>query len=469
MFPVVAPNFCAPAEVLYERYGLTTDGASPRGGSAVGSARCLSAASQRSLGNRPRAPASAPSLSSGRPWAGSLSAGSLCSSPRGTSVMDLLSDRPGSATATLLDWARASAAKGGAVSSSAVPRTVVPAARPMVQDTRAGKSLSVGELRAIVLAPEPKQGKRTQAYAAVPRATKILPAGGKQPLKVSQVTQDRMIRISAATGRIKQRTTKTVRARPTIVPPLPTSLMLPKQRASTAPSLGGTASESLFGTFGSFKSWSSGDHSERTQQAGADGGVSDIESDFDDEKEKANSARSEDPFKRIQPTKVRPKKKEDNPFMEFEDREQRLVCERRWLKEDESYLQQRVRGMRLDSVQARLEKATLSGSELYKDSVEFSNYACQLRVLQPPKKVEGRLSSCIASLKPPDQAQERSRPSMTNSQEAEEQPAQRPSSSKGKKVPEQTSKDAMKLRSITDFLKESMSPMSSGACSEVPA
>eukprot|EP00405_Crypthecodinium_cohnii_P055809 CAMPEP_0206618344 /NCGR_PEP_ID=MMETSP0325_2-20121206/60189_1 /ASSEMBLY_ACC=CAM_ASM_000347 /TAXON_ID=2866 /ORGANISM="Crypthecodinium cohnii, Strain Seligo" /LENGTH=85 /DNA_ID=CAMNT_0054140529 /DNA_START=21 /DNA_END=275 /DNA_ORIENTATION=+ len=40
-----------------------------------------------------------------------------------------------------------------------------------------------------------------------------------------------------------------------------------------------------------------------------------------------------------------------NPFVEYEDREQKLLMERRWLLEDANYLNWRVQGLKRNTVQ----------------------------------------------------------------------------------------------------------------------
>lgn len=90
-------------------------------------------------------------------------------------------------------------------------------------------------------------------------------------------------------------------------------------------------------------------------------------------------------------TKVRQKRgKTFNPFVEFEDREMRLNWERRWLKDDDIYMSERVKGMRLGAVQARLSQHSMSRDNLYEDAVYFGTYSCGLRSLQQ-KKAEADL------------------------------------------------------------------------------
>jgi len=47
-------------------------------------------------------------------------------------------------------------------------------------------------------------------------------------------------------------------------------------------------------------------------------------------------------------------RRRQNPFVEYEDREQRLQWERRWLLEDASYMAARLRGLQHNTIQARL-------------------------------------------------------------------------------------------------------------------
>jgi hypothetical protein len=52
-------------------------------------------------------------------------------------------------------------------------------------------------------------------------------------------------------------------------------------------------------------------------------------------------------------TTLRAERAGDNPFVEYEDREQRLREERRWLQEDRSYLDTRVKELRHRTAQGR--------------------------------------------------------------------------------------------------------------------
>jgi len=74
-----------------------------------------------------------------------------------------------------------------------------------------------------------------------------------------------------------------------------------------------------------------------------------------------------------------------NPFVAGSDREMRLSWERRWLKDDEVYMRERLKGMRVDSVQVRLEKGHLSDNVLYDDQVYFGPYSCALKTMQQKK------------------------------------------------------------------------------------
>merc|ERR1712178_523561 len=74
-----------------------------------------------------------------------------------------------------------------------------------------------------------------------------------------------------------------------------------------------------------------------------------------------------------------------NPFVEFEDREMRLNWERRWLKDDDVYMHERMKGMRVDSVQARLNKGSISNAMLYEDAVYFGPYSKSVKTRRHQK------------------------------------------------------------------------------------
>merc|ERR1712232_685317 len=86
----------------------------------------------------------------------------------------------------------------------------------------------------------------------------------------------------------------------------------------------------------------------------------------------------------VAPGKGRQRKGHFNPFVEFEDREVRLQMVRGWLKDD-TYMHETMKGMRLNSVQARLNIRGMSGDELYEDAVYFGPYSCGLRTHQQKK------------------------------------------------------------------------------------
>jgi len=68
-----------------------------------------------------------------------------------------------------------------------------------------------------------------------------------------------------------------------------------------------------------------------------------------------------------------------NPFVEYKQKEKRLKFERRWLQEDPVYMTERTQGLRLNTVQTRLQRQSMSSSELYEDAVYFGNYSMGLR------------------------------------------------------------------------------------------
>lgn len=63
----------------------------------------------------------------------------------------------------------------------------------------------------------------------------------------------------------------------------------------------------------------------------------------------------------------RDKKSQSNPFVEYEDREKKLQCERRWLQEDAEYMTLRVRGLKHNTVQDRLVRQACSTGALALD------------------------------------------------------------------------------------------------------
>lgn len=67
-----------------------------------------------------------------------------------------------------------------------------------------------------------------------------------------------------------------------------------------------------------------------------------------------------------------------NPFVEFEDREIRLNSERKWLQDDEDYMRERFKGIKHGSVQARMDRGCMTRDTLYEDVVYFGTYSCRL-------------------------------------------------------------------------------------------
>jgi len=96
----------------------------------------------------------------------------------------------------------------------------------------------------------------------------------------------------------------------------------------------------------------------------------------------------------FQPGKVRKRKGKtnghDNPFVEYEDREQRLQWERRWLKDDEVYMGERMKGMRQSSVHARMQRKDMPRNVLYQDAVYFGAYSKELKQLLKKKADAGQ-------------------------------------------------------------------------------
>merc|ERR1719188_1683862 len=56
---------------------------------------------------------------------------------------------------------------------------------------------------------------------------------------------------------------------------------------------------------------------------------------------------------RIRSMSYPPKQRADNPFVEYEDREQQKILERRWLQEDRSYMDTRMKELRHKTAQRR--------------------------------------------------------------------------------------------------------------------
>jgi len=349
----MAASFSASPELLLERYGVRAHrvfGSRPSSGcNALASARGQSASS---LGSRPRAPATAPPLA-GRHWGGSHSAGSLCSSAR--SGFD--PDNPHSTGEF-----RGSA--GGALSSTCAPLTNVNAGAGGTRETGAESGVaepkqvsafSVGELRALFAKPRARKG--------VPP---LAPGSMKKPRNRGHSPQAANVDSSASTPQLSM-CRAAVRGRNRPVRSLAV-LRKPKARYKDSCERQ-TSIEDATGSGEEGFEFDQG--SDDAEEDGADG-----------------AALGGKAFQKVGKRGAR-----FNPFVEFEDREQRLMCERRWLKDDDHYMRERMRGMRLDSVQAHLDKVSLSVDELYQDAVLFSGYACDLRARQSQKADLSRQSS----------------------------------------------------------------------------
>lgn len=155
----------------------------------------------------------------------------------------------------------------------------------------------------------------------------------------------------------------------------------------------------------------------------------------------------------------------DNPFVEYEDREQRLMWERRWLKDDDVYMRERMKGMHLDSVQSRMNKGAVDKKVMYENSVYFGAYSCELKTLLK-KKAESRkvLESSVASMASvssmtslPSVREPRSRGSDGVSAAIESKEAEHHAKhKKGQGEKSHWTKSVISLRSMQDVLEESV-------------
>jgi hypothetical protein len=123
----------------------------------------------------------------------------------------------------------------------------------------------------------------------------------------------------------------------------------------------------------------------------------------------------------FQPGKVRKKKGKtnvpSNPFVEYEDREQRLQWERRWLKDDEIYMTERVKGMRQNGVHARMHRKEMPRNVLYQNAVYFGAYSKELKQLLK-KKADAQRSQDFGDL--PEIEADTSRPGTTKSKKSQQ-------------------------------------------------
>lgn len=141
-----------------------------------------------------------------------------------------------------------------------------------------------------------------------------------------------------------------------------------------------------------------------------------------------------------------------NPFVEFEDREMRLNWERQWLKDDEVYMRERMKGMRVDSVQARLQKESMSGDMLYDDAVYFGAHSCRLSSHKQKKADLQRRAAGIDIALPPVKA--RAAGAAIESMEAEHH-AKTKKGQKGHADKAKPTQDVMWLKSMQAVLEES--------------
>lgn len=73
------------------------------------------------------------------------------------------------------------------------------------------------------------------------------------------------------------------------------------------------------------------------------------------------------------------RRRAQNPFVEYEDREMRLQNERRWLQEDSFYLSERRKELRHNNVQRGLDVRTIPDNTLYENAVIFNQYSHYIR------------------------------------------------------------------------------------------
>mmetsp|Transcript_62687 Transcript_62687/g.149552 ORF Transcript_62687/g.149552 Transcript_62687/m.149552 type:complete len:398 (+) Transcript_62687:109-1302(+) len=86
----------------------------------------------------------------------------------------------------------------------------------------------------------------------------------------------------------------------------------------------------------------------------ADAGGNDSNSDGDDDDDTGQAVKTAGVVLGDEPAQVAQQHKKTNPFVEYDTKEKRLNLERRWLEEDQSYLESRVREARHSHTQAKL-------------------------------------------------------------------------------------------------------------------
>lgn len=72
-------------------------------------------------------------------------------------------------------------------------------------------------------------------------------------------------------------------------------------------------------------------------------------------------------------------KREQNPFVEYEDRQQRLQDQRRWLQEDPVYLEERMKTLQAETTQTILSNSSKHPDDLYEEAVYHGSYSVKVR------------------------------------------------------------------------------------------
>lgn len=76
----------------------------------------------------------------------------------------------------------------------------------------------------------------------------------------------------------------------------------------------------------------------------------------------------------------RERRRAQNPFVEYEDRETRLRDERRWLKDDAIYLTERTEELRFNNVQRSLDVSNISTHHLFENACIYNEYSHYIRL-----------------------------------------------------------------------------------------
>lgn len=76
----------------------------------------------------------------------------------------------------------------------------------------------------------------------------------------------------------------------------------------------------------------------------------------------------------------RNRRRAQNPFVEYEDRELRLQWERQWLQEDILYLTERREDMRFNMVQRNLDVKCITSDRMFENAVIYNDYSHYIRI-----------------------------------------------------------------------------------------